>query len=141
MYNVIVKSSLFYGKDGNPTIDKRGKKSVIMSPVFGSMPKTAQVIAGTIAERLEMEVGKCYFVQIERIEDSDIYGPQFRHKMIGEISPLDLATKSFSSFGEPQIIEVKAKKEEEENKPKNDSKKIEEILNANRTVDQNDALI
>ena len=75
---------------GVESLDKNGKQAVILIPVAGSVPNK-NVLAGTIAERNGMEVGKTYLASVRETEKSEQYGRQFNWNKVMEITnPLDV---------------------------------------------------
>jgi hypothetical protein len=93
--NCIVKVNKFLN-NGEPKLDKHGKESVYLEPIVGQFPKSRNVMNGTIAERLGLELNKLYMLTITEKEEHEIYGRQFEYKLLSEINPLSLLNQDLS---------------------------------------------
>ena len=86
--------------------DKNGKEPIILNVVAGKFPNR-NVLSGTVAENLGVQVGKSYIFQVREVE-SNAYGRQFVYTVVSEINGLDLI-KATKELGMAQMIEVDEK--------------------------------
>ena len=82
---VVVKVSAFQ-REGS-LADKNGMANVYLTALAGKIPNKALVVAGTVAERAGLEIGKTCMVMITERDPDPQYGRQFNHTVIGEVEP------------------------------------------------------
>ncbi len=91
-YFSIVTPSIFNGK--NAKADNNEKMPVILSPVFGTMPRE-RIINGTIAENLGLEVGNTYLIQAVFVDNvnpaTGLVRQQIQVTNLGLVSTTELA--------------------------------------------------
>jgi hypothetical protein len=87
----VTRITNFSGKGGEVNADKNGKNPVYLTYIKGdAIPDRARVLSGTIAENLGLEVGKTYLINTtEGVEDA-VYGKQYTHTVVTEMSGADL---------------------------------------------------
>lgn len=97
-YFSIVTPSIFNGK--NAKADNNERMPVILSPVFGTMPRE-RIINGTIAYNLGLEFGKSYLISATFVDNVNPATGDVRQQLqvtnLGEITAKELALdrKSF----------------------------------------------
>ena len=80
----------FTGTDENPAeADKHGKMPVLLNVVAGQCPNK-RVVAGTIAERNNFEIGKAYLFQATETEPDEQYGRQFNFTAVKEATLMEV---------------------------------------------------
>lgn len=100
MNQVLVSVKTF----GRESFDVNGKQAVILIPVAGKIPNR-NTIAGTVAEREGLEIGKTYLVSFREVESNE-YGRQFQWSKIACVeNPLHIIEAS-KSLGEASIYDV-----------------------------------
>lgn len=112
-FKFVAKVSTFNkpNEDGSPNVDSNGMQPVIMTPIYGSVPRNAMVIAGTIAANEGINPGSTCLVQVRETGVDEEYGMQFRHTFLGNLTPIDLLNPAISTaLGQPLVI---GQKEEE----------------------------
>lgn len=87
--------------------DKNGKSPVVLNVVAGTFPNR-NVLSGTVAESLGIQVGKSYIFSVREVEESAEYGRQFVYTVVSEISGLDLI-KASKELGQATLINVDVK--------------------------------
>jgi hypothetical protein len=97
------------------SLDKNGLMPVILRVIAGQSPNRL-VLSGTIAAREGLNVGSSYLVQVQEGQTDEVYGRQFRHTNLGQISGLDLI-KAMKELGSPSIFSVDAKEPEPKPQP------------------------
>jgi len=88
-------------------LDKNGKQPVILNVVAGSCPNR-NVISGTVAENLGIEVGKSYLFSVREGEPDATYGRQFVYSKLKELNALELV-QAAKELGKAEIFDVAAK--------------------------------
>ena len=84
---VVVVVSAFQGEQ---KADRNGKVNVWLTPVAGKIPNQALVVAGSVAEKAGLEIGKTLLVMVnEGVEDPQ-YGRQFNHTVLGTVAPMEI---------------------------------------------------
>ena len=113
MFNSLVLAtvSTFNGK-----VDKNGKTPIILNVLAGKCPNR-NVISGTIAERMNLKVGKSYLFQVREVEADEQYGRQFVYIVTGEATIMDILTGS-TTLGQPEIFSVDTPKQSTPETPK-----------------------
>lgn len=102
LFVATVKS--FNGSNERPAeADEKGHMPIILDIVAGSCPNK-RVLAGTVAMRAGMLVGKTYLCKVEEIA-TDKYGRQFRYGTVTELG-VSGVLRSIKLFGPPTVIEV-----------------------------------
>ncbi len=87
------------------TLDKNGNQSIYLTPLAGKFPKNRNVIAGTVAKDLKLEIGKNYVVQITEGKANE-YGRQFNFLNLGEHLMTVEGFKMEEMLGEVKEISV-----------------------------------
>lgn len=101
--NMIVASVT--GFSGTTTPDKNGNSPVMLQCIAGQMPNR-NVLAGTVAQRAGIEVGKTYLVNVRETGYDDVFGPDYTFIKIMELkSGLDIV-QAARELGEPRILYV-----------------------------------
>lgn len=77
---------------------------VILDVVAGACPNK-RVLAGTVAQRAGMDIGRTYLCKFEEADTTD-YGRQFRFSTIKEITDTNEILSCIESLGMPDIIQV-----------------------------------
>ena len=89
------------------TPDKNNKFPVILNPLAGSIP-SFRTLAGTFAERSDLQVGGVYMIECTEREPVDVKGEmkrQFQWTNLGEVKGRDyLEAKQF--LGAPSVFDV-----------------------------------
>lgn len=83
--------------------DENGHMPIILDVVAGSCPNK-RVLAGTVAMRAGMVIGKNYLCKVEEIDETE-YGRQFRYATVVELGVPHLLS-SIKVFGPPILVEV-----------------------------------
>ena len=103
-----------YKKEGKEK-DVNGKQNLFLSPLNGEIPNKCMVIAGTIAENLNISSGNTYLFKFtEKSEKDEIYGRQFSTSVIAKPSCMDIIEASIGKTGKVIKIEDKIADEIEE---------------------------
>lgn len=88
---------------GSDTPDKNGKMSIMILPVAGRIPNVKQVISGTVADNIGIEVGKTYLLQCREQGTDAVHGIDFTWLKLGEVGPLDVIDAR-KKLGEGQVV-------------------------------------
>lgn len=103
-----------YKKEGKER-DKNGKQNLFLSPLNGEIPNKCMIIAGTIAENLNISSGNTYLFKFtEKSEKDEIHGRQFSTSVIAKPSCMDIIEASIGKTGKVIKIEDKIADEAEE---------------------------
>lgn len=70
-------------------LDKNGQQPVILNVVAGKYPNR-NVLSGTIAKSIGIEVGKSYLLSIKEGEPSEQYGRQFVYQKLKELTAMEI---------------------------------------------------
>lgn len=101
-YNAIIIASV--NKFNQGTTDKNGKEPVMLNVLAGKCPNR-NVISGTIAESLGIEVGKTYMFQVREGKTDSQYGRQFVYNKLGEMDLLSILDAQ-GKLGAAQVFDV-----------------------------------
>ena len=112
MFNSLVLATV---STFNGNVDKNGKTPIILNILAGKCPNR-NVLSGTIAERMNLKVGKSYLFQVREI-DSNEFGRQFVYTVAGEATIMDILTGS-TTLGQPEIFSVDTSKQSTPETPK-----------------------
>lgn len=101
--NLIVVSVTAFS--GTTSVDKNGENPVMLQCIAGTMPNR-NVLSGTVAKRLGIEIGKTYLMNVREVGVDDLFGSDFTFTKVQEItSPLD-TVKAVKELGEPKILSI-----------------------------------
>lgn len=106
-------SEMFVGQvsefnQGTP--DKNGKMPVIITNVGGKCPNR-NVISGSIAENLGVEIGKTYLMQVRETKTDEKYGRQFAYTALKELEAMEIVNATIG-LGKAEMIDVSVKVKE-----------------------------
>ena len=87
--------------------DKNGKNPVILNVVSGTFPNR-NVLSGTVAENLGIEIGHTYLMQVREVEPNE-FGRQFVYSKLKELDALEIVEAS-ATMGEAKLIKVEEQK-------------------------------
>lgn len=107
----LVSIAAFNGSSENPAkADKNGKMPIYLNTLTGSLPERARVLSGSVAENQGFTVGSVGMIKVERIEDSQEYGEQYRHSLIQKSASLSdtLQATGLLSVVNTQVVEKEA---------------------------------
>ncbi len=83
----IVEANIY--SQGKP--DKNGLSPLIIETLDGThLPTKSKIVNGTIARNAGLEAGNKYAVQIQQINDSPIYGEQYRVIVLSKLSSSEI---------------------------------------------------
>jgi len=99
-FNSIVAASV---NNFNGNLDKNGKNPVILNVIAGKFPNR-NVLAGTIAENLGIEVGKSYLFSVREVESNE-HGRQFIYSKLKELSAMEIVD-TFKNLGQAEMFAV-----------------------------------
>lgn len=112
MYVSAIRVNPFSGKNGEVSSDKNSKTPVYLNYIKGQLlPAKARVLSGTIAENLNLKVGKSYLVSVQETEIHPEFGQQYSTSVISELEGKDL----IDFFKEELKVTVKNTTKVEEN--------------------------
>lgn len=104
--NVVVVSAF----QGEKKTDTHGATNVWLTPVAGKIPNTAMVVAGTVAEKAGLEVGKTLLVMVNEGAEREVDGVmrrQFNHTVLGEVKPLEIISlRKTTELGPATIVDT-----------------------------------
>lgn len=101
--NVVTKH---FKKGGEPTsTDVNGNYPLQLNVIAGKCPARAIVLNGTVAEASGIAAGNTYVFQVN-LRDTNEYGANYNHSVLGTLSPLDLVKlpEFIKSYGQPRIV-------------------------------------
>src|SRR5687768_12984169 len=81
---IIASVSAFQGE-----ADKNGKQPVFLNILGGKSPNR-NILAGTVAENIGLEIGKTYLLQCREIEADEQYGRRFSWTKVSEMGALEV---------------------------------------------------
>lgn len=84
--------------------DKNGKEPVILNVVSGKCPNR-NVISGTVAESMGIEVGKTYLFHVREGEPDAQYGRRFVFSSLKEMSALEII-QGQALLGASEVFDV-----------------------------------
>ena len=102
MFTGMIIASVNYFNQGSP--DKNGKNPVILNVVAGKCPNRT-VLSGTVAENMDIKVGKTYLFTIREGQPSEEYGRQFVFGKLKELDALEIIDAA-TKIGSAQIFDV-----------------------------------
>lgn len=88
------------------TVDKNGKQPVILNVVAGKCPNR-NVLSGTVAENIGLEIGKTYLLSYREGEADATYGRQFVYSKLSELRGTEIIQSS-KELGNAEIFDVVA---------------------------------
>lgn len=96
MFNGLIIASANNFSQGSA--DKNGNNPVLLNVVAGRCPNR-NILAGTVAQNNEIEVGKTYLFQVRETEPSEEYGRQFSYQKLKEVTAMEIisATKDLGA--------------------------------------------
>jgi hypothetical protein len=90
---------------GTTTPDKNGERSVMLQCLAGRMPNR-NVLSGTVASRMGIEVGKTYLMNVRESGFDKQFGADFTFTKIKELEAgLDIA-KTIKELGPAEILTI-----------------------------------
>jgi hypothetical protein len=92
---------------GNP--DKNGEAPVILNVVAGKFPNR-NVISGTVAKNIGIEVGKTYLLSIREGEVSVEFGRQFVYSKLSELKGMEIVSTA-KELGAASLFKVETESE------------------------------
>jgi len=81
---IVATASQFQGE-----ADKNGKSPVFLNIISGKCPNR-NVLSGTVAENIGLEIGKSYLLQVREIEADTTYGRRFTYAKLAEMGALEI---------------------------------------------------
>jgi len=104
MYNelVLVSVTKYSGTD---SLDKNGKEPVMLQILAGKSPNR-NVIAGTVAESLGVQIGHSYLLNCRFAGNDTERGDQYTWTKVGEITDFVQVAKLRAELGNPTIFNV-----------------------------------
>ena len=87
--------------------DKNGIANVYLKCIAGKTPNQAQVVAGTVAEKAGLTIGKTLLVMVDERNPDPTYGRQFSHTVLGEVKPNEILGLQ-KELGKPLVIDTTA---------------------------------
>lgn len=111
MFNGNLIASVNSYNQGNE--DKNGKEPVILNVVAGKCPNR-QVLSGTVAENMNIEVGKTYLFNVREGEEDPTYGRRFVFNALKELDAIEILDAS-KKLSNPEVFSVE---EERKTQPK-----------------------
>ncbi len=91
--------------NGTSTSDKNGKYPVMLNCIAGTMPNR-NVLSGTVAENLGIEVGKSYLMQVRETGFDKLFGRDFTFVKIRELESADDTVRTCKDLGKPNVIRI-----------------------------------
>jgi hypothetical protein len=108
MNNLIVATVTSFS--GTTTPDKNGNMPVMLQCIAGVMPNR-NVLSGTVAKRLGIEIGKTYLFQVRQNGNDEFFGPDFTFVKVTEFqNGLDIV-KAVQELPEAQIMLIERPQE------------------------------
>jgi len=104
-FSSIIIASVNDFAQGN--VDKNGQSPVYLNVVAGKCPNR-NVLSGTIAKSIGIEVGKTYLLSVKEGEPSEQYGRQFVYQKLKELSAMEIV-QSVAQMDSAQMFDVAAK--------------------------------
>lgn len=101
-FNGLIIASVNDFTKGN--LDKNGQSPVILNVIGGKCPNR-NVLSGTIAKSMGIEVGKTYLLQVREVEASETYGRQFVYSKLKELDAMEIIDAS-AKVGATMIFDV-----------------------------------
>ena len=92
--------------------DKNGKAPVILNVIGGTCPNR-NVLSGTVAENIGLEVGKTYLLSVREGEVDATYGRQFVYSKLSELRGLEIV-QTQREVGPAAIFDVAASSSRQE---------------------------
>jgi len=89
---------------GTTTPDKNQVPSIMLQCIAGKMPNR-NVLAGTLGERLGIEVGKTYLMQVRERGYDQVFGRDFQWIKVDELHGVDILN-ACNVLGPPEIIVI-----------------------------------
>lgn len=89
---------------GTTTKDKNEKQTLMLQCAAGRMPNR-NVLAGTVAERAGLELGKTYLVQVKEQGNDVEFGRAFNWIVLDELHGTEIITAQ-QMLGKPEIIDI-----------------------------------
>lgn len=105
MFNEIVVVAVSPFQRAGKEADKNGMANVYLKCIAGKTPNQAQVVAGTVAEKAGLTVGKTLLVMIDEGKTDPVYGRQFSHTVLGEVKPNEILGLQ-RELGKPLVIDT-----------------------------------
>lgn len=102
---MIVASVNAFSKEGKTT-DKNSKQNVILNIVAGKCPNR-NVISGTVAENIGIEIGKTYLLSITEGQEDPQYGRQFVYNKLKELTAMEIVTAAKEMY-KAEIFKLEA---------------------------------
>lgn len=90
---------------GTTTPDKNNNMPVMLQCIAGKMPNR-NVLSGTVAGRLGIEIGKSYLMQVRETGFDKFYGADFTFIRVKELITAKDVIDACESLGKPQIINI-----------------------------------
>lgn len=90
---------------GTITPDKNGNMAVMLQLIAGKMPNR-NVLSGTVAERLGIEIGKSYLMQVRERGIDDTFGSDYTFIKVKELETGEDLIKSIKLLGLPNIVTI-----------------------------------
>jgi len=104
MFNALILAVASKFNGPNASLDKNGKEPVILNVLSGIFPNR-NVLSGTIAENMQLQVGKSYLFQVREVEADPTYGRRFTYTKVAEVSALEIA-EYCHKYGPADMFEI-----------------------------------
>lgn len=86
--------------------DKNGKNPVILNVIAGKCPNR-NVLSGTVAENIGIELGKTYLMSVREGEPDATYGRQFVYSKLSELKGVEII-QTAKEVGPSSVFDVAA---------------------------------
>lgn len=90
---------------GTSTPDKNSKYPVMLQCIAGTMPNR-NVLSGTVAEKLGIEIGKSYLMQVRETGYDKQFGRDFTFVKIRELETAADVVVTSKDLGKPNVIRI-----------------------------------
>ena len=92
--------------------DKNGKNPVILNVIAGKCPNR-NVLSGTVAENIGLELGKTYLMSVREGEPDATYGRQFVYSKLSELKGVEII-QTAKEVGPSSVFDIAAEHSSEE---------------------------
>lgn len=89
---------------GTTSSDKNGENPIMFQPIAGKIPNLKQVVSGTVARNLGVEIGHSYLMKVRENGYDAVHGLDFQWTKIQECTSIEQTIKSVEMLGEGQVI-------------------------------------
>lgn len=90
---------------GTISTDKNGEFPVMLQLLAGKMPNR-NVLSGTVAQRLGVEVGHTYLMMVRKQGEDKVFGEDFTFIKVRELNTGKDIIEASKELSEPQIVEI-----------------------------------